>query len=154
MFFATASVISTAMNALLLYPDRPSALGTLYGYCTNADTGERERFIIAEPADLDPAFVYAKERRLIEEVKNELAQVCKVQVFAVYTQKRDVTRRLKDLLLKQGIRTEGLTAEVPPEQREAWYEKHLRNGMQVCICHPKLVQTGLDLLEFPTILFY
>jgi hypothetical protein len=26
--------------------------------------------------------------------------------------------------------------------------------MQVCICHPKLVQTGLDLLEFPTILFY
>jgi hypothetical protein len=98
--------------------------------------------------------VYAKERRLIEEVKNELAQVCKVQVFAVYTQKRDVTRRLKDLLLKQGIRTEGLTAEVPPEQREAWYEKHLRNGMQVCICHPKLVQTGLDLLEFPTILFY
>ena len=26
--------------------------------------------------------------------------------------------------------------------------------MQVCICHPKLVQTGLDLLDFPTILFY
>jgi hypothetical protein len=25
--------------------------------------------------------------------------------------------------------------------------------MQVCICHPKLVQTGLDLLEFPTIIF-
>ncbi len=149
-----ASVISTAMNALLLYPDRPYGLGTLYGYCTNEETGERERFIIAEPADLDPTFVYAKERRLIEEVKNELAEGRKVQVFAVYTQKRDVTRRLKDLLLKQGIRTEVLTAEVPPEQREAWYEKHLRSGMQVCICHPKLVQTGLDLLEFPTILFY
>jgi hypothetical protein len=149
-----ASVISTAMNALLLYPDRPYGLGTLYGYCTNEETGERERFIIADPAELDPTFVYAKERRLIEEVKNELAQGRKVQVFAVYTQKRDVTRRLKDLLLKQGIRTEVLTAEVPPEQREAWYEKHLRNGMQVCICHPKLVQTGLDLLEFPTILFY
>jgi hypothetical protein len=25
--------------------------------------------------------------------------------------------------------------------------------MQVCICHPKLVQTGLDLLSFPTIIF-
>jgi hypothetical protein len=149
-----ASVISTAMNALLLYPDRPFGLGTLCGYCMNEETGERERFIIAEPADLDTTFVYAKERRLIEEVKNELAQGRKVQVFAVYTQKRDVTRRLQDLLLKQGIRTEVLTAEVPPEQREAWYEKHLRNGMQVCICHPKLVQTGLDLLEFPTILFY
>jgi hypothetical protein len=91
--------------------------------------------------------VYAKERRLIEEV-NELAQGRKVQVFAVYTQKRDVTRRLQDLLLKQGIRAEVLTADVPPEQREAWYEKHLRNGMQVCICHPKLVQTGLDCVEY------
>lgn len=149
-----ASVISTAMNALLLYPDRPYGLGTLYGYCTNEDTGEREKFIIADPADLDPTFVYAKERRLIDEVKNELAQGRKVQLFAVYTQKRDVTRRLQDLLLKQGIRAEVLSAEVPPEQREAWYEKHLRSGMQVCICHPKLVQTGLDLLEFPTILFY
>ena len=43
---------------------------------------------------------------------------------------------------------------MPPEQREAWYERRLKSGMQVCICHPKLVQTGLDLLEFPTILFY
>jgi hypothetical protein len=25
--------------------------------------------------------------------------------------------------------------------------------MQVCICHPKLVQTGLALLAFPTIIF-
>src|SRR2546425_1951878 len=25
--------------------------------------------------------------------------------------------------------------------------------MQVCICNPKLVQTGLDLLRFPTIFF-
>ena len=149
-----ASVISTAMNALLLYPDRPYGLGTLYGYCVNEESGERERFIIAEPADLDQAFIYAKERRLIEEIKSELAIGRKVQVFAVYTRKRDVTRRLQNLLRNEGIRAEVLTAEVPPEQREAWYERQLRGGMQVCICHPKLVQTGLDLLEFPTILFY
>jgi SNF2 family DNA or RNA helicase len=149
-----SSVMSTAMNALLLYPDRPFGMGTLYGYRTNEETGERERFIIAEPADLDPAFHYAKERRLVDEIKSELAQGRKVQVFAVYTQKRDVTRRLQELLSSEGIRAEILSADVPPEQREAWYERHLRNGMQVCICHPKLVQTGLDLLEFPTILFY
>ena len=143
-----ASVISTAMNALLLYPDRPYGLGTLYGYCTNEETGERARFIIAEPADLDPTVVYAKELRLTEEVKSELAQGRRVQVYAVYTQKRDVTRRLHDVLLKEGIRAEVLSADVPPEQREAWYERHLRSGMQVCICHPKLVQTGLDYVEY------
>lgn len=149
-----ASVISTAMNALLLYPDRPFQMGTLFGYCRNEETGERERFVISEPADLDEAAVYAKEQRLVEECKRELAAGRKVQVFAVYTQKRDVTRRLQDLLRKEGIRVEVLRAEVPPEQREAWYERQLKSGMQVCICHPKLVQTGLDLLDFPTILFY
>jgi SNF2 family DNA or RNA helicase len=46
-----------------------------------------------------------------------------------------------------------LTTDVPPEAREAWYERQLRNGMQVCICHPKLVQTGLDLLASSTIIF-
>jgi hypothetical protein len=148
-----SSVISNAMNALLLYPDRPFGLGTLYGYQTDHETGEREKFIISEPADLDTNFVYAKERRLIEEVKAELAVGRSVQVFAVYTQKRDVTRRLQELLRNEGIRVEVLTAETPPEQREAWYERQLRNGMQVCICHPKLVQTGLDLLAFPSIFF-
>ena len=152
-YHGNASVISTAMNALLLYPDRPYGLGTLYGYRTDQETGERERFVISEPADLDENYVYSKERRLIEEIQGELAQGRNVQVFAVYTQKRDVTHRLQDLLRKQGIRAEVLTAETPPEQREAWYERELRHGMQVCICHPKLVQTGLDLLPFPTIFF-
>lgn len=149
-----ASVISTAMNALLLYPDRPFGLGTLFGFCTNPESGERERFVIADPPDLDEQFTYAKERRLIEEIRQELARGRKVQVFAVYTQKRDVTRRLQSLLSDEGIRAEVLTADTPPERREAWYERQLRSGMQVCICHPKLVQTGLDLLELPTILFY
>jgi Helicase conserved C-terminal domain len=148
-----SSVISTAMNALLLYPDRPYGLGTLYGYQTDQETGQRKRFVISEPEDLDSSHVYAKERRLVEEIKMELAAGRNVQVFAVYTQKRDVTRRLQELLCNEGIRVEVLTAETPPEQREAWYERQLRNGMQVCICHPKLVQTGLDLLAFPSIFF-
>ena len=67
-----ASVISTAMNALLLYPDRPFGLGTLYGFSTNPESGERERFVIADPPDLDEQFTYAKERRLIEEIRQEL----------------------------------------------------------------------------------
>jgi superfamily II DNA or RNA helicase len=149
-----ASVVSTAMNALLLYPDRPFDLGTLYGFDRNPETGERERFVISEPVDLDQAVTYAKERRLIDEIKRELAVGRKVHVFAVYTRKRDVTKRLRDLLVKEGIRVEILTAEVPPAEREAWYERHLRNGMQVCIAHPKLCSVGLDLLDFPVLLFY
>ena len=148
------SVVSIGLNALMLYPDRPFELGTLYGHAVNPETGERERFVISDPADLDEGLVYAKERRLLEEVKAELHQGRRVQIFAVYTQKRDVTQRLKNILSRDGVRVEVLTTAVPPEAREAWYERHLKAGMQVCIAHPRLVATGLDLLAMPTILFY
>ncbi len=147
------SVLSTGMNALLLYPDRPFGLGDLIGYATNPETNEREKFLISRPADLDESFVYAKERRLLQEIQSELSRGRLCQVFAVYTQKRDVTQRLKALLAQEGIRVEVLTADVPPEQREAWYDRQLRSGMQVCICHPKIVQTGLDLIFAGSIFF-
>ena len=58
------------------------------------------------------------------------------------------------MLLREGIRAEILTADVLPVEREAWYERQLRAGMQVCIAHPKLCSVRLDLLAFPCVLFY
>jgi len=65
-----------------------------------------------------------------------------------------VTRRLESILAKEGIRAAVLTTEVAPEQRESWYDRQLQAGMQVCIAHPRLVQTGLDLWAMADIFFY
>lgn len=148
------SVMSVALNALLLYPDRPFRLGNLFGWEYDPETQRRERFLIAQAADLSEDHIYAKERRLVEEVKGELTRGRRCQIYAVYTQKRDVTRRLESILTNEGVRVAVLTTDVPPEARECWYERQLRAGIQAVICHPKLVQTGLDLIDFPTILFY
>jgi SNF2 family DNA or RNA helicase len=148
------SVMSVALNALLLYPDRPFRLGDLLGWEFDPETQRRERFLIAHTQDLDEECVYAKERRLLEEVKAELARGRRCQIYAVYTQKRDVTRRLEQVLAREGIRVSLLNTDIAPELREGWYERQLRAGVQAVICHPKLVQTGLDLIDFPTILFY
>jgi hypothetical protein len=148
------SVISVALNALLAYPDRPFGFGDLIGREFNPETQRREPFLIAATRDLDQNLVYAKERRLVEEIKSSLEHGRKVQVFAVYTQKRDVTRRLESILAKEGIHVAVLTTQVSPEEREAWYERQLRAGVQVVIGHPRLVQTGLDLWSFPDIFFY
>jgi hypothetical protein len=43
---------------------------------------------------------------------------------------------------------------VDTSKREAWYARQIKEGVQVVISHPKLVETGLDLLDFPTIIFY
>ena len=43
---------------------------------------------------------------------------------------------------------------VPPERREAWVAKRVEEGANVLVCHPRLVQTGLDLVDFPTIVWF
>jgi hypothetical protein len=54
------SVISVGLNALLLYPDHAWNIGDLYGYEYDPETQRRERFLIAQPEDLDQGFVYAR----------------------------------------------------------------------------------------------
>jgi superfamily II DNA or RNA helicase len=148
------SVLSTMLNALLLYPDHPYGLGTLYGKRFDPEMGGKVKFVIAETQELPQDCLYSKERRLVEEVKKELAEGRRCQIFAVYTRKHDVTARLERILINAGIRTAVLRANVDPSKREAWYARQIKQGVQVVISHPKLVETGLDLLEFPTIIFY
>ncbi|MGB6403031.1 MAG: helicase-related protein, partial [Candidatus Sulfotelmatobacter sp.] len=147
------SVLSIMLNTLLLYPDHPYGLGTLYGTEFDAELKRKVRFVIAEPRDLAEDGIYSKERRLLEEIKKELAEGRRCQVFAVYTQKHDVTARLQRILSNEGIHTAVLRASVDTSKREAWYARQVKDGVQVVICHPKLVETGLDLLDFPTIIF-
>ena len=42
---------------------------------------------------------------------------------------------------------------VAPNRREAWVADRVQEGIDVLICHPRLVQTGLDLIDFPTIVW-
>ena len=41
-----------------------------------------------------------------------------------------------------------------PDRREAWVEERVKQGVDVVICHPRLVQTGLDLIDFPTLVWF
>jgi superfamily II DNA or RNA helicase len=148
------SVLSTMLNTLLVYPDHPYGFGPLYGTEFDAELKRKVRFVIAEPSELAEDQIYSKEHRLIEEVRKELAEGRRCQVFAVYTHKHDVTARLERILRNEGIRTAVLRASVDTSKREAWYARQVKEGVQVVICHPKLVETGLDLLDFPTIIFY
>jgi hypothetical protein len=68
------SVLSTMLNTLLLYPDHPYGLGTLYGKEFDQELKRNVRFVIAETRDLPEEQLYSKERKLIEEIKRELAE--------------------------------------------------------------------------------
>src|SRR3546814_14916610 len=61
--------------------------------------------------------------------------------------------RLKVLLEQEGFKVAVLRASVDASRREDWIAEQLDRGIDVLITNPELVKTGLDLLEFPTIVF-
>ena len=68
---------------------------------------------------------------------------------------RDITGRMDDMLTRHGFKVAVMKADsVAPERREAWVAEKVKQGVDVIICHPRLVQTGLDLVDFPTIVWY
>ena len=69
----------------------------------------------------------SEERALVDLVATERMQGRRVLVCITHTGTRDVTGRIDDL--------------------------HTRHGFS-SICHPRLLQTGLDLIAFPTICWY
>jgi hypothetical protein len=146
------SLTSMMLQTLLCYPDHPFGFEMLKAR-VRTDDGT-EIIEVCQPPSLDESKLYAKEQALIDDIKSEIAQGRKVQVFATFTGEHDVTLRLKTVLERASLRVAVMKSSVPTEARESWYKERLREGVQVVICHPKLVETGLDLLDFPTIYFY
>jgi hypothetical protein len=130
------SVVSVGLNA---YPDPAWNIGDLYGYDYDPETQRRERFVIAQPEDLDQEFVYAKERRLVEIVKAELQTGCRCcHVYAVYTRKRDVTRRLESILTREGFRVAVLTSDVPPKSARLGLRRDCGRAFRLRSAIPRL----------------
>lgn len=93
-----------------------------------------------------------KEKELIEHIKKDLDQNRKCLVYAHFTEK-GIGLSLKEILEEQfpNKTIKFLPVTVKAKKRQAWLKA---NPCDVLICNPELVKTGLDLLEFPTIIFY
>lgn len=139
------SLLAVYLQSLLTYPDR----------CTVGEqVFNKEDILIATAPALNPDVLYPKEQAIINLVKKEKAEGRRVLVFCTHTNRRDVTARLQEKINGNGnnIRSEILKASVPAEKREAWIKEHA-SDLDCLITNPALVQTGLDLIEFPTIAY-
>jgi hypothetical protein len=148
------SLMSLMLHRLMLYPDHPFDIGEIWGKRFDPHVGRLIPFLVTTAPDLPKDVLYAKERKLVEDIREELRQGRRCQVYATFTGDHDVPERLEHILCQEGFRVAVLRASVPALKREQWYEKQIKSGIEVVICHPKLVETGLDLLWFPTIYFY
>lgn len=139
-------LLGAYLNTLLCYPDRPFRNETV----VDPANGN----VIAEPAELPRDRLYSKENELLRIVHGEISQARRCFVYCTFTNTKDVTARLKEILVSRGVSAEILRSSVKPEQREDWLRKKVTEDVQVVVGNPMLVQTGLDLLDFPTIIFY
>jgi hypothetical protein len=141
------SLMSILLNTLLLYPDHPYGFDAIWARAFDPQTREYVRFLAATPLNLPEDRLFAKEGALIADVREELRQGRRCQVYATYTGEKDVTLRLETVMRQAGFRVAVLRSSVPTEKREDWYERQLQAGVEVVVCHPKLVETGLDYVE-------
>ena len=75
-------------------------------------------------------------------------------VYVTDTGTRDVTERMDGILTRHGFRVAVMKADaVAPNRREKWVADKVQEGIDVMICRPRLVQTGLDLIDFPAIVW-
>ena len=97
-----------------------------------------------------------KEERLLEILETERKKGRKVAIFLEHTGTRDLLPTLKEKLLENNFSPLILRSQaVKPEYREEWLKEKIDSGKYDClICNPNLVKTGLDLLDFPTIVFF
>ena len=97
--------------------------------------------------------VSPKEEKLLAICREEKARGRRVLAYSVYSGTRDTTLRLKNLLEQHGFKAAVLRASVDASKREDWVLDQVDRGVDVIITNPELVKTGLDMLEFPTIVF-
>ena len=139
-------LLATYLQTLLAYPDG----------CTRGETvfDPRTGDVIVQVPPLSEDRLYPKEKALVDLVAAERMAGRRVLVYVTHTGTRDVTERLDDILTRHGFRVAVMKADaVAPEKREAWVADRVKKGIDVLICHPRLVQTGLDLIDFPTIVW-
>ena len=140
-------LLATYLQTLLAYPEG----------CTRGETvfDPRSGDVIVQVPPLSEEKLYPKEKALVDLVAAERMEGRRVLVYATHTGTRDITGRMDDILTRHGFRTAVMKADaVAPNRREAWVADRVKQGIDVMICHPRLVQTGLDLIDFPTLCWF
>src|SRR5690554_999372 len=140
------TLLGVMLNALLAWPDccfRPETV-------KHPRSGSLLAFVKSLYGEQQPM---PKERELVEICRREKAEGRKVLVYTTYTGKRDTSSRLKAVLTQAGFKVAVLRSSVETQRREDWIADQVDRGVDVLITNPDLVKTGLDLLDFPTIVF-
>lgn len=155
--------ISSYINIMTQYSDLPFNFSDIEAFDENGDL-----VTLARPDNFDPAiFEPAKFNQLVEDIDTELARNRKCLVYVRFTGENAYNQvdtylydKLKDLgynvgILRSSGTYDGIRMPKSPQDREQWLNDMMQtHDWDILITNPTLVKVGLDLLQFPNIMFY
>jgi len=140
-------IMSAYLNLLTTYPDQP------YNQPPVINPFNEDEMLVV-PRDLgDINSVFPKDKAVVDLVERKVKSGERVIIYTAWT-RLDTREKMLKLLSEKGIRAKILDAKIPTRKREEWIDKQVRGGIDVIITNPALVQTGLDLNAFTTLIFY
>ena len=139
-------ILSAYLNLLTAYPDQPYGQEPIYHPI--------DGYEIVKPPDMgDIDTVMPKDNVALGIVNRKVSEGENVLIYTNWT-RLDSQEKLLKLITAAGHRAAIMPATVPPVKREKWVQDRLDGGLQVLICNPSLVETGLDLNAFTTLIFF
>ena len=108
---------------------------------------------IASLPALSAGVLYPKEEAMIEIAQTEKQEGRRFLLYCTHTKTRSVVERTLGILQSAGIEVEYMDPDrVKPEERLDWFKSHARQCDGIVV-HPNSISTGLNLTEFPTIIW-
>ncbi|MDD2750736.1 MAG: helicase-related protein [Acidithiobacillus sp.] len=101
----------------------------------------------------NPGELLEKEKIMVEMALRERAAGRKLLIYSIYTDHPDLLTRYNSILAEAGLSSRVMRSSVPTHKREEWLQKALEDNIDVMLCNQEIVKTGLDMYEFPTILY-
>lgn len=139
--------VGVLVSYLRQWPDRPWNWEPI----RNRETGA----VILESPELPKRHDRRKVARLAELCLEQKRAGRRCIVLADATDKHDVQPWVREVLSSRGLNSVIMYArDVPPNERLDWLRVQALRGVDVVICHPRLIETGLTLLDYPTILWF
>lgn len=139
-------LMSSFLSLMTTYPDQP--------YNAEPIHYPKSDQAVIEPKDLsDIDELHEKDIATLDIVDRKVKNGEKVLIYTSWV-KIDTQDKLTKLLEDKGYKVAVLEQRVKPEKREEWVEKKLESGIDILITNPSLVETGLDLNAFTTLIYY
>lgn len=137
--------VGNVFRQMSMYPDAPHCASDIY---------EKETQELLFAPDILEQTTRNKDEQLLQLIEEKVDAGEKVLVYYNDVRVSDIGSHLCNLIRNKGYEAQELKASVKAENREAYINNLVGQGLDVLITNPTLVETGLNLLDFTTIIFY